>query len=58
MIGLFAQNYHIGPETVLEYTLANVSMYNAIIPLPSDKEEVIDADDPLNANYVNKILGF
>lgn len=47
----------MNPEDVLEMTLVNVTMYNAVIPCPSDKEEVVDADDPMNADYINSVLG-
>ena len=56
--GIFALNYHCHPEQVLDMTLQNITLYNAVIPSFSSgkDDEVIDATDPRNADKIRKLL--
>lgn len=48
------------PDDVLDMTLQNITMYNAVIPSfegkSENKKNIINADDPDNKDLVDKIL--
>lgn len=55
---MFAQNYHTPPEAVLDMTLQNIVMYNAVLPsYVSDKDKRISGDDPRNREAIDRMLG-
>lgn len=60
MIGLFALNFHMSPQEVLNMTMQNVMMYNAVIPSyrtdkdKSNKKIKVTKD---NRAEVDRILG-
>ncbi len=60
MIGLFAMNYHVHPESVLDMTMANLTMYNSIMPNyddSSDNDNIVITATNDNIDEVDRLLG-
>lgn len=53
---IYGLNFHCDPMCALDVTFSNIAMLNAVIPNPMDTEERLDADDPENAERINKLI--